>query len=124
MTVPTEPIGSIPRSAQLIDAGQDLAVGRITAGDYARLADAAVRETIGQFEATGSPEEIGQWTHPFEEGGANTPRCVPSSSQKDPEGFVVCKPVAQAAAVTVSPHSVRRSMSFRPSVIWPSTSGA
>jgi len=25
MTIPTEPIGSIPRSAQLIDAGQDLA---------------------------------------------------------------------------------------------------
>src|SRR6266851_10235880 len=55
MTIPTEPIGSIPRPVQLIDAGQDLAVGRITAGDYARLADAAVRETIGQFEATGSP---------------------------------------------------------------------
>ena len=55
MTIPTEPIGSIPRSAELIDAGQDLAAGRITAGDYAKLADAAVRETIGQFEATGSP---------------------------------------------------------------------
>jgi 5-methyltetrahydropteroyltriglutamate--homocysteine methyltransferase len=40
---------------QVIDAGQDLATGRITAGDYARLADAAVRETIVQFEATGSP---------------------------------------------------------------------
>src|SRR5437016_1974299 len=45
------------------------------------------------------PEVAGRWTAPFEEGGANTPRCVPSSSQKDPEGFVVCKPVAQAAAV-------------------------
>src|ERR1700730_4288884 len=55
MAIPTEPIGSIPRPAELIDAGQDLAAGRITAGDYAKLADAAVRETIGQFEATGSP---------------------------------------------------------------------
>src|SRR6266849_4087521 len=55
MTIPTEPIGSIPRPVQLIDAGQDLAAGQISASDYARLADAAVRETIVQFEATGSP---------------------------------------------------------------------
>jgi hypothetical protein len=32
MAIPTEPIGSIPRPAQLIGAGQDLAAGRITAG--------------------------------------------------------------------------------------------
>ena len=55
MAIPTEPIGSIPRSAQLIEAGQDVAAGRITDGDYARLADAAVRETIEEFEASGSP---------------------------------------------------------------------
>src|SRR6266404_8680802 len=55
MAIPTEPIGSIPRPAQLINAGRDMAAGQITAGDYARLADAAVRETIEQFEATGSP---------------------------------------------------------------------
>ena len=55
MVMPTEPIGSIPRVPQLTDAGRDLAAGQITAGDYARIADAAVRETIGQFEATGSP---------------------------------------------------------------------
>ena len=55
MAIPTEPIGSIPRPAQLIGAGQDLAAGRITAGDYARLAEAAVRETVEQLEATGSP---------------------------------------------------------------------
>jgi len=55
MAIPTEPIGSIPRPAQLIEAGQDLAAGQITDGDYARLADAAVRETIAEFEATGSP---------------------------------------------------------------------
>ena len=46
MAIPTEPIGSIPRPAQLIQAGNDLAAGRITAEDYARLAGAAVRETI------------------------------------------------------------------------------
>jgi len=55
MIMPTEPIGSIPRAPQLIDAGRDLAGGQITAGDYARITDAAVRETIEQFEATGSP---------------------------------------------------------------------
>jgi hypothetical protein len=45
------------------------------------------------------PKVAGSWTAPFEEGGAGTPRCVPSSSEKDPDGFVVCKPVAQGAAV-------------------------
>src|SRR5262245_52101563 len=55
MAIPTEPIGSIPRPAQLIAAGQDLAAGWITAQAYAELADAAVRETIEQFQATGSP---------------------------------------------------------------------
>jgi 5-methyltetrahydropteroyltriglutamate--homocysteine methyltransferase len=55
MAIPTEPIGSIPRPPRLIDAGHDLAAGQITAEEYARLADAAVRETIEQFEATGSP---------------------------------------------------------------------
>src|SRR5437867_2760793 len=55
MALPTEPIGSIPRPPQLIGAGADLAAGRITAGDYARIADAAVRLTIEELEATGSP---------------------------------------------------------------------
>jgi 5-methyltetrahydropteroyltriglutamate--homocysteine methyltransferase len=55
MALPTEPIGSIPRPPQLIGAGQDLAAGRITDGDYAQLADAAVRLTIEELEATGSP---------------------------------------------------------------------
>jgi 5-methyltetrahydropteroyltriglutamate--homocysteine methyltransferase len=55
MAIPTEPIGRIPRPAQLIGAGQDLAVGQITDGDYARFADAAVRLTIEELEATGSP---------------------------------------------------------------------
>jgi hypothetical protein len=44
------------------------------------------------------PDVLGQWTQPFEEGGANTPRCVPAEGD-NPEGWVVCKPVAQASAV-------------------------
>lgn len=55
MAIPTEPIGSIPRLPDLIEASGELAAGRITAEAYAALADKAVRETIEQFEATGSP---------------------------------------------------------------------
>jgi 5-methyltetrahydropteroyltriglutamate--homocysteine methyltransferase len=55
MTIPTEPIGSIPRPPWLIEAGGDLASGRITAQRYGELADRAVRATIEEFEATGSP---------------------------------------------------------------------
>jgi 5-methyltetrahydropteroyltriglutamate--homocysteine methyltransferase len=52
MRIPTEPIGSIPRPARLLEA--------ILAGDGADpsiepLYDAATRETIERFEATGSP---------------------------------------------------------------------
>jgi 5-methyltetrahydropteroyltriglutamate--homocysteine methyltransferase len=55
MAIPTEPIGSIPRPPSLIEAGGDLAAGRITADAYGKLAEAAVRETIAELEATGSP---------------------------------------------------------------------
>ena len=49
-------------------------------------------------QVVGLPDVVGQWTAPFEEGGAGTPRCAPSD-ENDPDGFVVCKAVAQAAAV-------------------------
>ena len=71
MAIPTEPIGSIPRPTQLIQAGNDLAAGRITAEDYARLAEAAVRETIEQLEATGSPV--------ITDGEQTKPRCSSTS---------------------------------------------
>ena len=58
MAIPTEPIGSIPRPAPLIEAGHDLAAGRITAGDYARLAEAAVRETVEQLEEPDRPRVL------------------------------------------------------------------
>lgn len=53
MKIPTEPIGSIPRPVKLIEAIAQ-------AGDYADpaldpLYDDALRDTIQQFEATGSP---------------------------------------------------------------------
>jgi 5-methyltetrahydropteroyltriglutamate--homocysteine methyltransferase len=51
--IPTEPIGSIPRPARLIDAVQALGDG--TDARLESLYEAATRETIEQFEATGSP---------------------------------------------------------------------
>ena len=52
MTIPTEPIGSIPRPLKLLDA-----IKR-HGGLHRRLEplyDEAIRDTIEQFEATGSP---------------------------------------------------------------------
>lgn len=53
--LPTEPIGSIPRPVALIEAMRgDL--GRLEPSDTLEsLYDAAVRDTLRQFEATGSP---------------------------------------------------------------------
>ncbi len=53
--IPTEPIGSIPRPQELIDARRALDAGRIQADEFARIADRAVRDTIREFEQTGSP---------------------------------------------------------------------
>ncbi len=52
MTIPTEPIGSIPRPLRLIEA-----VAATGAADPALdpLYDEAIRDTIARFEATGSP---------------------------------------------------------------------
>ncbi|MBC7772648.1 MAG: cobalamin-independent methionine synthase II family protein [Pyrinomonadaceae bacterium] len=51
VTIPTEPIGSIPRPPELIDA-----VARGTDDpSLDRLYDEATRDTIRRFEATGSP---------------------------------------------------------------------
>jgi 5-methyltetrahydropteroyltriglutamate--homocysteine methyltransferase len=55
MPIPTEPIGSIPRPAQLLTAINDLAAGRISAAQYHAVEDEALRDTIARFEATGSP---------------------------------------------------------------------
>jgi methionine synthase II (cobalamin-independent) len=55
MSLPTEPIGSIPRTPALIEAMQAFGAGRISEADLERVGDEAVRETIAAFEATGSP---------------------------------------------------------------------
>src|SRR5271155_3880169 len=52
MTIPTEPIGSIPRPLRLIEA-----IAKVGGDDpsVAALYDEAIRDTIERFEATGSP---------------------------------------------------------------------
>ena len=53
MTIPTEPIGSIPRPVELVRAIEALGDGADPSLEP--LYEAAIRETIEQFEATGSP---------------------------------------------------------------------
>ena len=55
MTLPTEPIGSIPRPQALIDGMQAAAEGRVSPEQLDALYDEAVRDTLQRFEATGSP---------------------------------------------------------------------
>ena len=52
MQIPTGPIGSIPRPPRLIEA---VARSDITDPSLDPLFEAAVRDTIERFEATGSP---------------------------------------------------------------------
>src|SRR6195256_2276879 len=52
ITIPTEPIGSIPRPLDLIER---VAKGDSESPDLAPLYEDAVRDTIARFEATGSP---------------------------------------------------------------------
>ena len=52
MTIPTEPIGSIPRPLKLIEA---IATRGVSAPLLETLFDDASRDTIERFEATGSP---------------------------------------------------------------------
>ncbi|MGE5235389.1 MAG: cobalamin-independent methionine synthase II family protein [Acidobacteriota bacterium] len=55
MTLPTEPIGSIPRPQALLDGIQAVAAGRISADELDSLYEDAVRDTLRRFEETGSP---------------------------------------------------------------------
>jgi 5-methyltetrahydropteroyltriglutamate--homocysteine methyltransferase len=54
MPIPTEPIGSIPRPAQLLAAMTDHAAGRISHAQLHAAEEAALRDTIARFEETGS----------------------------------------------------------------------
>jgi 5-methyltetrahydropteroyltriglutamate--homocysteine methyltransferase len=55
MPIPTEPIGSVPRSAEFLSAMGEFAIGTMSAEQYREIEDREVRATIERFEATGSP---------------------------------------------------------------------
>jgi 5-methyltetrahydropteroyltriglutamate--homocysteine methyltransferase len=55
MTIPTEPIGSIPRPLELIEAMAAHSAGRLADEALEVLYANAVSDTIRRFEATGSP---------------------------------------------------------------------
>lgn len=67
------------------------------------LVAAAAMLVVGGAISSSSAEEAdlrqvaGEWTQPFEEGGATTPRCVPA--EDDTPGVLVCKPTAQASVM-------------------------
>src|ERR1700752_5298556 len=55
MSIPTEPIGSIPRPAELMAAWADRQAGRIPIEQFNQIAENALKDTIRRFEETGSP---------------------------------------------------------------------
>lgn len=55
MPIPTEPIGSIPRPAMLLDAVAAFNSGGLSRDELDTAYAAAVRDTVEQFEQTGSP---------------------------------------------------------------------
>ena len=54
LIIPTEPVGSIPRPLELIEAIAAHRAGQIDDARLEALYDAAVRDTVARFEATGS----------------------------------------------------------------------
>ena len=55
MSIPTEPIGSIPRPAEVIAAWNDRQAGRVSEEGFRQILDTALRDTVRRMEATGSP---------------------------------------------------------------------
>lgn len=53
--LPTEPIGSIPRPLELIEARKAYLAGQLERAKLDEVVDEAVRDTLARFEATGSP---------------------------------------------------------------------
>ena len=55
MSIPTEPVGSVPRPAYLLEAIRGAAEGRVDGAALDAAYERAVKETIAALEATGSP---------------------------------------------------------------------
>jgi 5-methyltetrahydropteroyltriglutamate--homocysteine methyltransferase len=54
MPIPTEPIGSIPRSPELLATMRDHAAGNISDDNFRSIQESALRDTIQRLEGTGS----------------------------------------------------------------------
>ncbi|ARO87796.1 5-methyltetrahydropteroyltriglutamate--homocysteine methyltransferase [Nitrosospira lacus] len=83
MTIPTEPIGSIPRPPELIEA---FAEGNHMDPKLEPLYDIAIRDTIQRFEATGSPvitDGEQRKYHNF------VTYCVDGLENTTPDGFII-----------------------------------
>lgn len=55
MPIPTEPIGSIPRTQELLTAMRDYAAGKMSDEQVRAVQEGAVKDTIRRLEETGSP---------------------------------------------------------------------
>lgn len=55
MQIPTEPIGSIPRPLELLQAMRANAEGKLSDSDFQSVQESALQDTIRRFEGTGSP---------------------------------------------------------------------
>ncbi len=55
MPIPTEQIGSVPRSPELLQAMRAHAAGQLSDEQLHAAQEAALRDTISRLEATGSP---------------------------------------------------------------------
>jgi 5-methyltetrahydropteroyltriglutamate--homocysteine methyltransferase len=81
----TEPIGSIPRPAELVEGLKAFSSGDLGADELEILFDRALKDTLHRFEAAGSPViSDGEQTKPS---FATYP--LQGSSQLDPDGIVI-----------------------------------
>jgi 5-methyltetrahydropteroyltriglutamate--homocysteine methyltransferase len=108
MEIPTEPIGSIPRPRQLLDALREHGEHVTEDGPLERLYDEAIRDTIARFEATGSPLITDGEQRKFRN---FCTYCVEGLPNVEPDGF--CIPFAAGHArrlprLTSGPFRYRR----------------
>ena len=83
VTIPTEPIGSIPRPVDLVAS---VAQGDSEDPDLAPLYEAAIRDTIERFEATGSPVVTDGEQRKYHDFATY---CVHGLANTAPDGFTI-----------------------------------
>src|SRR4028118_2405211 len=84
ITIPTEPIGSIPRPLRLVEAVAAAADGADPALDA--LYEDAIRDTIERFEATGSPVITDGEQRKYHNFGTYSVHGLPNTA---PDGFQI-----------------------------------